>query len=492
MSYIINFELYQNQLESNDGDLIKEALQRIFELLTKGYSFSRPHTLKFLKILEKCVLSHVPKVRKWAYHCACFYSTNDIRKKCKKKLNIEKSPENILWNISSLSVNCRDLEELRNHISKRKYEEFRESISPDVLVLSSLLFTDMVEPTNYIKKFYNSDKRSEIMIIEKMYGYPYLSHKKNYDNWLNEEKIISLQEHDDPLVREYAFWALFKNGKALTNFKSIKDDLNDNLDILKWKYAVFIAESEKDFVTEVLNSMRYPEKMEHQIKEGIINGLYKLDYDINYVDGIARWYSLESDKLIQQLLLNYIVKFCSENKKDGTFFELLKSEFTENSSIEMIQNIKRLIRNYPESGLEINENFNRLQWKKENNEMSKKNKSIYNFNGSVINSTIDTKVDKGNFINNNSVGVSKDMESLIELIRDTKEEIFQNTKDEELKNTINDVENALVKNDVGLKEKLSKLLNLLADASTVASATPVFISVCNKMISGINNLIKLI
>lgn len=94
MSYNIFYEQYAPMLESDNTDVIKNALQEIFELLAVGKRMARSKRGIFTQLVGIHVNSKSQKVRKWAYHCACFYQNESVCQSIIKQLKSEHNKEN--------------------------------------------------------------------------------------------------------------------------------------------------------------------------------------------------------------------------------------------------------------------------------------------------------------------------------------------------------------------------------------------------------------
>lgn len=103
MSFVIPYKQYSSILTSDDPDIVKDALQQIFESLVRGKRLQKSKQADFTKRLELLVASPSVKVRKWAYHCACLYKNDTIIQKCKDNLLFESKKENVLWALTALS-----------------------------------------------------------------------------------------------------------------------------------------------------------------------------------------------------------------------------------------------------------------------------------------------------------------------------------------------------------------------------------------------------
>ena len=320
MSFVINYGIYKPLFESDNVDVIKNALQAIYEEFIHGHSIYRKDIKHFTLFLEKCINSPSTKIRKWAYHCASFYSNETIIRSCIRQLSAEKNSENILWNISALFADCKTIDEVVRKIPPAKFEEFHDTISPNFLEISALFASKYDDPI-LIKELGESYRKSDLMAFTKLYGYPSLVK----ENGVNQEAIMALQNNDDETVREYVYWALFKNPQPI-NYASVKADFKDEVDVLKWQYAVIISEGDKDRIASILRMVSNNKNTHFKIKSGIAIGLIEASYHLQYTSYIAKWYNNEIDPYIRQLLLQYMIINCKENINDGTFLDIINLE----------------------------------------------------------------------------------------------------------------------------------------------------------------------
>ena len=317
MSYSIFYEEYALQFESNDENIIKNAFQTIFELLVAGKSMMRSKRDIFTHIVGTHVCSKSQKVRKWAYHCACFYQDMSVCQLIKTQLETESNIENIIWALTALSVTYDDIVKLRQCVGQR-HEEFIETISPSYLTDALVLFGGVVKINP--KTILSTNNSADLAALTKIYAYRDLVRDK-YPT-VTESIIKELEKHDDPYVREYAYWSQVLGGVERNYLNSPNDP---NVEVRKWQIGLQIKNKDEDFVVSALKPLALcPQQIPFEIKSGILRGLNEIPYNIKYVQYINSWFERETDDSIVLLLIDYIIANCYINQEDGTYFDVLK------------------------------------------------------------------------------------------------------------------------------------------------------------------------
>lgn len=317
MSYNIFYEQYAPMLESDNTDVIKNALQEIFELLAVGKRMARSKRGIFTQLVGIHVNSKSQKVRKWAYHCACFYQNESVCQSIIKQLKSEHNKENIIWALTALSVVYDDVAKLRQCVGRR-HEEFVEMISENYLTDSLYLFGGVMDIN--AKTILLTNNSADLAALTKIYAYRNLTIDKYPD--ITEEIIREMEKNNDPYVREYAYWAQMLGG-AKGNFFNVPDD--PDIGARKWQIAIQIQSGDEDFITSALKPVALcPEKIPLDIKNGILRGLNKVVYSSRYVLYINSWVEREPEDVVVYQLIDYIIENCYKNREDGTYFDVIK------------------------------------------------------------------------------------------------------------------------------------------------------------------------
>lgn len=324
MSYNIFYESYAPLLESGNMNVIKNAFQEIFELLVAGKQIVRSKRSNFSQLVGIHVNSNSEKVRKWAYHCACFYQDESVCQSIKTQLQTEQNKENILWALTALSVVYDDMFKLKQCVGQR-HDEFVEIISENYLADALVLFGGVVKINpNTILLTNNS---SDLAALTKIYAYDGLVHDK-YPS-VTESVIHEMVTNDDPYVREYAYWSQALRGTK-GNFLDEPDD--SDAGVRKWQIALQIQNGDEDFITSALKPLAScPQSISYDIKSGVLRGLNEVSYNIKYVPYINSWFTRETDQSIVVLLIDYIIANCYMNQDDGTYFDAVKDSLTDKS-----------------------------------------------------------------------------------------------------------------------------------------------------------------
>lgn len=322
MSYTIFYEQYVPLLMSSDEDIIKNAFQEIFELLVIGKRMARSKKATFTQMVRKHVNSKSQKVRKWAYHCACFYYDKIVWQSIETQLETEQNKENIIWALTALSVYYDDIFKLRQCVGQR-HEEFIEIISKNYLTDALVLFGGVVKINP--KTILLTNNSADLAALTKIYAYRKLVDGKYSD--VTESIIREMEKNDDPYVREYAYWSQVLGGTE-GNFLDVPDDLDDG--VRKWQIALQIQNGDEDFIVSALKPLALcPNKISFEVKSGILRGLNKISYSVKYVPYINGWFEREIDDSVVILLIDYIIKNCYENHEEGTYFDAVKDSLSD-------------------------------------------------------------------------------------------------------------------------------------------------------------------
>lgn len=322
MSYNIFYEQYAPLFELNNEAVIKNTFQEIFELLVSGKRMVRSKRGVFTQIVKKHVNSKSQKIRKWAYHCACFYQDESVCQSIIEQLKTEYNKENIIWALTALSVNYDDNIKLKQCVGRR-HDEFVETISANYLTDALVLFGGMVSINpNTILLTNNS---ADLAALTKIYAYKELVYDK-YPN-VTESIIKELTKNDDSYVREYAYWS-----EVLGGVKDKILDESEDLDVgvRKWQIAAQIIKGDVDFIASALKPLALcPQKIYYDIKIGILRGLNKVSYNRKYIPYINSWFERETDNAIIFSLIDYLLENCYINRDDGTYFDAIKDSLND-------------------------------------------------------------------------------------------------------------------------------------------------------------------
>ena len=300
MSYSIFYEQYAPLLASDNENIVKDVFQRIFELLVAGNRMARSKKDIFTKMVGAHVNSRSQKVRKWAYHCACFYQDESVCQSIKKQLGIETNIENIIWGLTALSVTYDDIFKLKHCVGQR-HDEFVETISENYLTDALVLFGGVVKINP--QTILTTNNSADLAALTKIYAYRGLVLDK-YTN-VTESIIRELETNDDPYVREYAYWSQVLGGTK-RKLLDMPEDLD--VDVRKWQIAFQLQNEDEDFVVSALKPLSLcPQKIPLEIKNGVMRGLSNIPYRKKYTPYINSWFEREPCESIVFLLLDYII-----------------------------------------------------------------------------------------------------------------------------------------------------------------------------------------
>lgn len=301
----------------DDENTVKATLQQVFEAHTREGFFPKSARLPFKRLLGKHLISPSKKVRKWAYHCACYYYDEDIYQKIKIQLQKETEIENIMWALSALSVTYDNATSLQQCVGAR-HEEFLSTISENYLSDALCLFGGVVDINPQTILLTNNS--ADLAALAKIYGYPDIAREK-YPT-ITESIMQEIKNHPDNYVREYAYWSLFLGGSSESHLLEPEDQ---TFAVRKFQIALQIQNGDRDFVISTLKPLKNrPSIIPRDIKNGILLGLKKGKYVSAYAPYIGGWFTAEEDHSICCLLLEYMIKHCYSNRDDGTYFDVLK------------------------------------------------------------------------------------------------------------------------------------------------------------------------
>lgn len=317
MSFLISYDRFYPLLNSHDENTIKNALQDIFELLADGNAIERSSRNLFMNDIRRFVNSNSLKVRKWAYHCAGIFQDEDICQRIIAGLAKETDRDNIMWALIGLSKTYDTELKLSQCVGKR-HEEFLETISPQYLTDALVLFGGVVSINP--KTVLLTNNMTDLEALTKIYAYDGLVHGLYPD--ITESVIQEIETHEVPRVREYAYWAqvLRRTRRTITDSK-----IDPDPGVQKWQVAQQIENGDEDFVVSALKPLaRCPGTISLEVKSGVLRGLNNITYNENYVRYLCSWFSFEEIETIIIQLLNYFITNSVLNRKDGTFFDIIK------------------------------------------------------------------------------------------------------------------------------------------------------------------------
>lgn len=336
MSYLIFYDQYAPLLSAQNEDIVKNAFQELFEHFVRGARIAKTQKGLLIDRISTHINSKSQKVRKWTYHCACFYQNDFLLDSIKRQLKTERDTENIMWALTALSRRY-DNENCLRECAGGRHEEFMTSISKEYLRDALVLFgrVDNMNPSTVLE----TNNSADLLALTKIYAYNTLVPNKY--PMITQEVIRELVESSDPGVREYAYWAQvvgMSDGRA--DFSS--DDSVE--EVRKWQIAMQIQDNGEDFVVSALRPLSLcPEKVSLQIKAGVLRGLKTIPYSEAYARLLFDWYDEEENDFIEILLLDYMLANCYNNRDEGTFYDALRDALKDEKHRQYIQ--KRVIDN---------------------------------------------------------------------------------------------------------------------------------------------------
>lgn len=408
MSYLIPYEQYAPLLCSSDEDVIKKALQDIFEMLAVGKRIPKSKNNTFIQTINSNIKSKSQKVRKWAYHCACFYQDELTLSEMIKQLRTEENIENIIWALTALSVKeYNDVDKLRKCVGQR-HDEFKEKVSDNYLNDALALFGSVasINPDRIMM----ANNSADLMMLSKLFAYSKLADNKYPKVTL--AVIREQEQNDDPNVREYAYWAQTHTLPS-DDYSNMPDDSDDG--VRKWQIGLQIQTGDEDSILHILKQLEKNLYMVSlNVRIGILKGLSKKTYCSKYVPYINAWFACENDMAILYPLIDYIIENCSANREDGTFFEIIKDALHDDKiDNRLVQHIISKIENNPQYELIINHLCGRiiLDFRSEGENIMRVGNVTLDVSGSGNNVAIGSN-------NNQIVSLSSQDEKIIQLLQE--------------------------------------------------------------------------
>lgn len=112
-----------------------------------------------------------------------------------------------------------------------------------------------------------------------------------------------------------------------------------------------IEKGNVDFVVSALKPLAWcPQKVSMTVKNGILCGLNRIPYSIEYVGYIFRWFVFEECENVLFDLLDYFLEKYQKNKEEGTFFHALNDSM--NDKI-LAEHIVKKVENSNKYGLKV-------------------------------------------------------------------------------------------------------------------------------------------
>lgn len=509
-----DYRIVREKLSSNKPKIAKTGIQDFIVLLEQNRRFpgmaileKRDFQAKIMSLLE----NEDEDIRKWTYHLLCLQPLDDgelIAKRCAQNIKLElecENIENISWITAVNAVNSRDFDQFNCYLSSYSIRDF---LTPNQLKLSASAFR--VEPYYEIESkliFSALDEENPISPIwlTKTFANQYLpaiGSRRTTPIQINMDAFASLLHHPHPDVRKYTMWAFAQeqNGNIASVWKymPLSDAMSQENGILKWYLVKAFQDldflrNNPDFVSTIKNSLKGLDK---SVREGILIGSKKQSWHQEKLpaaieDLIVNWESAawEVDENIRLRLYEFIVK---NSASCHTFRDIL-NYVKHNLDYLDSENIKQYFQQlaFTEERVAIVNNYY--------GNINGANVQV-NFGGTntqVVNPDVEKEISK----------FAKNLEKLQEEIKNrdpfTDDQITRMTdtimyelnrygkkalSDDVLQNVSDRLK--AIQEAAPTKRKANALdfLSALANLTTVASATPDFISFISKTIQTIQNL----
>lgn len=329
---------YEKQLLSDDENVVKDALQQIFEEYTDhNLKFAGNEIVRFEKILSGLVKSKSKKIRKWAYHCVAIcdkwtHSKSDslIKKTIGGLKTYELSndsidarqADNTLWGLIAIANHFQD-ESVKKFLSKY-YDLLERDISRDFISNASILF-GYPEKQIDVKGVIDGNRKPELLTLSHVFGYKgYLRGERK--SWVTDRAIRCLLKHESEQIREIGYWAFARNPQTDSIPDILKQVPDIDFGVRKWQLALQVKEGDVDFVKErllELSDPKFSDEQRYQLNNGIIRGLFLDDFRIELVEPIREWFFEENHIQTKLSLLKYMLKYWDEEESGFEFRQVL-------------------------------------------------------------------------------------------------------------------------------------------------------------------------
>lgn len=481
-------------LQSSDITIVKEGVQLFSDAFAQKRHILRSYQKIFCSCLEKLlVMPEYVSIRKWILKCACYYSTPTIEKICENNFYVTEDPETQNWMISTIASRYTDkkaFDEVINTMKKKTYNVEQEMMlnETNIFYNASIFgkFTINCEEKNIVKRIFRENDRNGKFWLSKLAAYPQIARRKNLLYLVKKEDMERMSYSDDDEVQVYAYWAMMHHsGGSLRLVEEEKKDKCRTENALKWYFAGIIPGEYKnnlDYIKDILMTVNTKYMYDLRAKEGILNGLKKILYDPCFDEYIIDWYYSENFQKIRMKILEYMIKNVEKNAKNeikeggnGSFFEIISDECQDISNIEYI---KRYIDLYKTLEYKINNERMQLNYKKEENKVSK-----FIFPNAVFNAPVNIGDNGTNNMYSEDVVNEK---NLIEILQ----KFIKECKDDKLVTESEDVLKSYTMNKKDWKNKALSLNSHLADFVTVLAATPQVILLAQKIMEYIGYICK--
>lgn len=329
------FFTYCEQMGSRNLNLQRSGAQNLFNELAKGRIISRHYAKKAEKHLTPLLSSSNSKVKKWAYHLAAYINTPSIISICLKQLKEETNYENINWILAALSTQYskKELTEIVKFASR--FNPCLNSINGKRLNSSIALFSKEPLTSLEIQELsrLSSPSLQELSWSTKLYGYGQLAAHRQIS--IPQGFMIDLTSCSDPNLQEYGMWSLYTHGNFFPSdlSKKLGSPSDYENDTLKWYFLLqgqaMHQAIDPQFVCCQLRSAS-ENHFNRSAQEGLAKFLFQIPCHPDYVPFIIRWYQLQLDDSVRQILTAYFIEN-AHNNSDGSFLELLNQEIRNDS-----------------------------------------------------------------------------------------------------------------------------------------------------------------
>lgn len=329
------FLTYCEQMKSRNVNLQRSGAQNLFNELANGRILGRHYTKNAEKSLKPLLSSSNNKVKKWAYHLAAYINTPSIISVCLKQIKKEINYENINWILAALSTQYSKKELMEIVKAASRSNPCLNSIDGKRLNSSIALFSKEPLTSLEIQELsrLSNPTLQELSWSTKLYGYGHLAAHRQIS--IPQEFMIELTACSNPDLQEYGMWSLYTHGDSFSSdlSKKLRSPFVYENDTLKW-YFLLQGQNPQQSVDSQFVCCQLCAASQNQFnrsaQEGLAKFLFQVPCHPDYVPFIIRWYQLQLDDSVRQLLTAYLIEN-AHNNLDGSFLELLNQELHNDS-----------------------------------------------------------------------------------------------------------------------------------------------------------------
>lgn len=338
IDYYISNEIYtaiRSGLLSKDIQIVKCSIQRLISEYEEGKYFNASCKKDMRVILYDLLQNSDRNVRKWVYHLVAYNYDTDLIKKCIENLEkgMEDDSENVTW-IMALASTKIEPDKLvsiyrkyaEKYINKRQYDMCTSVFSSNNIELEKKQIVQIVGSDDFLAKMWLTKIYACIYNVEK---------RERYTACVNHNIMNELLH--DPKLERYALWA-FSTPKVVDIKKiKIKPYNADRLPLKSraWYYNCLFKDNlyvmkNKDHILMLLSDFL---KLDSVVQFGILRGLEKADYPLDYMGEklVGIYTSLDEETFEDCMLLVQLTRILVKHVNEDRNIRRLMEDTRENT-----------------------------------------------------------------------------------------------------------------------------------------------------------------